>query len=60
MRYMHDVGFDFFCHCGDCEQERTEVISSSTSAHIRGEFDVEKARAEVAREFPRVVKTSWA
>jgi len=35
------------CNCGECETRRTMEISPSTAAHIKGEFDVDKARAEV-------------
>lgn len=36
--------------CGACETERTITVSPSTAAHIYGTFDVDKARAEAARE----------
>ena len=36
-----------WCKCGKCETRRTLAISPSTRDHVLGEFDVDKARAEV-------------
>jgi len=38
------------CDCGECETRRTMAVSPSTRQHILGEFDVDKARAEVQRD----------
>jgi len=50
---VHDVpGMAKYCHCAQCETERTMIVSPSTEQHVMGYFDVDLARAR-ARQNPQ-------